>query len=143
MGGPTSLSSSLFSPGNLFNSPSLLSAQDPFYALTQSMGAASGSTSNSTMDLLQKCKLKFDFTNFFILAVSFTFLHKNTNIVKYTYIISLTHKCRPGRMDACTSRYSCTKKTFPVNFTGFHLPIFFIYYFMYFHVKTPKLDNAC
>ena len=64
MGGPTSLSSSLFSPGNLFNSPSLLSAQDPFYALTQSMGAASGSTSNSTMDLLQKCKLKFDFTNF-------------------------------------------------------------------------------
>ena len=55
MGGPTSLSNSLF-PGNLFNSPSLMSAQDPFYALTQSMGAASGSTSNSTMDLLQKCK---------------------------------------------------------------------------------------
>ena len=53
MGGPTSLSSSLFSPGNLFNSPSLMSAQDPFYALTAQIGAASGS---STMDLLQKCK---------------------------------------------------------------------------------------
>ena len=81
MGGPTSLSSSLFSPGNLFNSPSLLSAQDPFYALTQSMGAASGSTSNSTMDLLQKCKLKnilfHELFKFYmhILLSHFHFLH--------------------------------------------------------------------
>ena len=52
----TSSLSSLFNPGNLFNSPSLLAAQDPFFALNAAMQSAAGGSSSNTMDLLQKCK---------------------------------------------------------------------------------------
>ena len=138
MGGPTSLSSSLFSPGNLFNSPSLLSAQDPFYALTQSMGAASGSTSNSTMDLLQKCKLKFDFTNFLFQLSHLHFYIKKHKYCK-VYIYYFTNSQMQTRKNGCLHfKVQLHQKNLSCEFYWFPS-----HNFMYFHVKNPKLYNAC
>ena len=53
--------SGLFPQGNLFNSPSLLAAQDPFFALNSALQGAGGSSTN-TMDLLQKCKFFSSFS---------------------------------------------------------------------------------
>ena len=58
--------SGLFPQGNLFNSPSLLAAQDPFFALNSALQGAGGSSTN-TMDLLQKCKFVSSFSIAFIM----------------------------------------------------------------------------
>lgn len=60
-GGPINLSALLGGAsgsgtgGGFFNPPSILQAQDPYFSLASTLGAA-GSSSSNTMDILQKCK---------------------------------------------------------------------------------------